>query len=416
MVILSASAGLAAYVFNIIVGRMWGASLLGHMLGIIGFASVLILPASFLTFPVARWAAQTMDWRRRLPIFQAAMLAPGTVTAAVVWLFHSYLGNVLHIPSQSWWVPIVLFLAPSYVGLVNLGVLMGRRAYGSMGAIAIVPTLGKLIFLVIGLWMGSIEGARDALWAMVLAGWVGALLGTFLTYVAGDPTDRVVPSGTVWALAWTGIAVRAWLDWDVVIASAILSAGNIALYAAAATIGKIPFHLTSLVANTGIGEEGWGRQKRNGFRIVIILVGLATVVIILLGGHLVLALFRLSSGKAALIGYLTANTLLALAYYEVGADAQEGRHTWLPLAFGLVLWSVIAELSRPGAIGLAAELVSVLLVSYGVIMVVRIVPGVNVLFAPWNRLRLTEVEITYPIRDDKSAEVATREETIHGEE
>lgn len=365
MVTLSALAGLAGYIFNIIVARLWGAPILGHLLGILGFASVVGLPASFMVLPVARWAAQTASWHRRLPALQLVMLIPGIATDGIIWSYSHNLGDWFHIPTRSWWLPMFAYLVLGYIGLFNIGVLLGRRAYGAMTAATVLPTLGKLGFL--GLWLGLGFMGRpiDALWAVVLAGWAGVMLSTLLVYVTAQHVDRSVPRETVWASAWVGAVVNAWLNWDVVLGSVVLSTGNLAIYAAGATVGKVPFHLTSLVANMGVGEEGWGYKRRNNFRNIIIVIGVVSLFIVLFGGYWILGLFRIHSGNMAVIGYLAANTLLALAYYEAGADAQAGRHTWLPLALGLVLWSGMAWLTHPDATVLSLELAAVLLLSYG---------------------------------------------------
>lgn len=363
---VAACAGVSGYVFNALVARTWGAPLLGGLLATVGALAVVGLPASLITLPSGRWAAQTAGWRARLPVLQGIALLVGLSIALVIWLASKSAAVEIHVPDRHWWLPLIVWMVPLYLGSFNHGVLLGRRAYDALAAVVAVPGIGKLAILAADLGLGGRVPA-SSVWAIAIAGWLATILGVILVYRSGEPSDRVVPFVGLWASGWVTAVTQAWTSWDVAVAGIILPGPQLAIYAVVATVGKVPYHLTTLITNVGIGETGWGKGWRNGVRLLIVAIGVATLMGVAAMGRWLIVFFGLQGGMAALLVYVVVSTMLALAFFETGCDAQVGRHTWWPLAAALVVWTMWAIGRHPTVLSLIAGLgVSLLAAVVGV--------------------------------------------------
>lgn len=356
LLVLSAFAALSGYAFNVWVARAWGPIELGRLLGVLGAVGVAGVPATLLVLPVSRWAAQTRGWFQRLLFIQVGSLGLGLVVAATVWWLRRDLGTWLHVSDPSWWLPLCLWLVPTYLASVSVGVLMGRRAYISMGIVASVPSVAKLVALA-ALVVAFRSGPVGALWAVAISVIAQAISALIVTGVTQHSRDLVADSiVSVWPGGWVNATATTWMMWDTAVAAAVLRGQGLSTYAAAATIGRIPFHLTRSATNMGVSESGWSSGSRRETRFIIAGTGALSILLSQLAGHWVLTLMQVTSATNTLTLYLAANTILAAAVFEVAADAQEGLHTWWPLAVGLVVWTAYSLTVRPGPLELVAAL------------------------------------------------------------
>ena len=74
---------------------------------------------------------------------------------------------------------------------------------------------------------------------------------------------------SLWPIGVGSAVVSAWLAWDVSLAGLVLPARELGEFAVAATIGKVPFHLSSLLVSRGVLESAWGSGSVRRLRRLI---------------------------------------------------------------------------------------------------------------------------------------------------
>ena len=357
VVLFSGIGGISGYLFNLLVARLFGPVLLGRLLAGLGAGSCAALPAALLVLPVARWTAQTADWRQRLPLIQAGAIGVGCLAAFGTLLF-GIEGHVLRSVPNAMWIPLSLWVVPGYLSQINVGVLMGRRAYTAMVISSAAPLFAKLMFILPARVLGPND--MSAAWAVATANWIGVGVGAWITYRAPRTFDAIAPPSSTWPSAWVGAMSSTWLTLDVTISSLILPPASLAIYATAATLGKTPYYLVGSLVNMGMGESAWRNGRPWVIRSMIIAVGSMCVAGGLVFGQGILRLFGLHHGVIPLIIFMIALTVFSWGYFEAGVAAQRGQHAWIPLGLALPVWAFLGLITHPQLIELCLELATIL--------------------------------------------------------
>ena len=347
LVLISGLAGLSGYVFNLLISRLWDVLTLGGIIGVLGAVAFLGLPATLMILPVAQWSIRSAAWRKKLPQYQLATFLAGLLLLGLLLLLEPLWAQRIAVPPD-WRLPLYLWLLPAYLFAFNTGVFLGRRAYWMMGIVSGIPQIGKPVLLSLGfLWEPLTHTSASALWIAAAAQWAGTLIGAAGVYrIRQTDVNRDLPA-SLWATGWVSVATHAWITWDSAVAYMVLSAGGLSVYGVVSTLGKTPFYLANHVSNIGISEEGWGMNRKRATQWMIVGVGLLVAIGFLAIGPFLMRLFGLTRGLPALLVYTLANTILALIYFNTGADAQEGKHTWYPVGLSLAAWTLWAAAARP---------------------------------------------------------------------
>ncbi len=174
---------------------------------------------------------------------------------------------------------------------------------------------------------------------------------------------------SLWPIGVGSAVVSAWLAWDVSLAGLVLPARELGEFAVAATIGKVPFHLSSLLVSRGVLESAWGSGSVRRLRRLIAGLGLAVVLGAATVGGAVLHAFGVPMSPPYLLGgYAAAATLLALLSFELGRSGAAGRHVWPAAAASLGLWTLAVATLRPGVAELLALLLAALVMALGAVL------------------------------------------------
>ena len=345
--LLSASAGLASYLFSLLVDRAFGSLVLAHLLRLISATSAITLPSALLLLPVAAWAGHAPALKRRLPALQVGALLLGAASLAAFAIVDR------HVPSAWLWGLGLLAMFSSYPLYLGAGVLCGRGAFIPYGVVTALPTVGRLIILAVVLALGG--GVAPAVWGLGLSAVAATALATVLPYaVTAPPAATPAAPGATWASAFVALAVTAWLSSDIVFGSVGLAPAAASLFAIIALLGKTPFWLAQPLATKAIAQQSLGTGGGTAMAWEIFAIGLAAVAGGLVLGRFVLHVMQVPvSGLAALLVYFAGSTLLARAYVSAGSAAQHGRHQWWPLLAGFGAFAFLALMWRTDVLGLS---------------------------------------------------------------
>ncbi len=345
---LSASAGLSSYVFSLLLDRMYGPLVLAHVLRLISATSAVTLPSAVVLLPIAAWAAHAPDLRRRLGRLQVGALLLGGASVGLFAVVDQ------HVPAA--WLPGLALLTAfaSYPLYLGSGVLCGRGAFIAFGAVAAVPTVGRLLAL---LGVLALHGTVvQVVWGVGVAALAAGVLATVAAHAVRDAGAVATPAapGATWASALVALAVTAWLQSDIVFGSLRLAPQAASLFAVIALLGKTPYWLAQPLATKAIAQESLGRARGTTMAWEIYAIGGASLLGGVVLGARVLGLMQVpASGLLPLLAYFVGATLLARAYVGAGAAAQHGRHQWWPLLATFAIYALLAALWPTGVLGLA---------------------------------------------------------------
>lgn len=343
---VSLLSGVVSYGFNLLIDAFYGPQVLAQVLAALGAGATIGLPAALVSLPVATWSGQAPNWRRRLPLVQAAFLAAGLVSAVGVLFFRGRFPG-------AWLLPVGLLVAlSSYLPAVATGVLIGRAAFVGSAVVTMLPNLGRFLgLLAVGHRIG---GGMTVLWIQVASFVAFGLVGVILPYRTRNQAAVRPVKATPWASGWVALAVTAWLSVDILVATLHLGAARAAGFAVVALLGKAPFYLAQPLVLMAIGEEGWGRSRRREGSLA---VGVIAAVSVLMGfwlGSLAMRLMGVREPAWLLAAYFAGTCALGLSYLWSGADAQRSLHHWWPLLAACVAWAVWSLVWAGGAASLVA--------------------------------------------------------------
>lgn len=357
---LAGMGGICGYTFSILVAHVGGPLAFGVVVAASAIGGTVSLPALLVALPAAQWARQA-DGLEPVLRAEGVALAAGGATGAVLWATaHLWMARVVDNPAWLW--PVIASVVPVYANNLQYGALLGRGATTASAILLPLPNLLKVgvLFVVWGLAGGRGSWVDMALWAMAAGVW-----GTWAAGFATIASLREAPSSTgalpsralIWPSGLTTLFVNAWLGADTAVVSQVFAPGAVAVWAAIATVGRLPFHLGVTVINNAIMAKDRFARRRALTLLVSLTVALAGAVVAV-GPWLVELLFkvRLSSALPLLL-YIGANALITWTYLDAARTAGEGRHVWWPLATSLALWAVFVfavPMTVVGATGLWA--------------------------------------------------------------
>ncbi len=332
---VSLLSGVVSYGFNLLIDAFYGPQVLAQVLAALGAGATIGLPAALVSLPVATWSGQARNWRRRLPLVQAAFLVAGLLSGVAVLFFRGRFPD-------AWLLPVGLLVSlSSYLPAVATGVLIGRAAFVGSAVVNMLPNLGRFVgILAVGHRIG---GGLAVLWIQVASFVAFGLVGVILPYrTASQEAVRPVKASP-WASGWVALAVTAWLSVDVLAATLHLGAARAAGFAVVALLGKAPFYLAQPLVLMAIGDEGWGRSRRREGSLAVGVIAAGSVLVAVVLGTVATRLMGVHEPAWLLAAYFIGTCALALAYLWSGADAQRSLHNWWPIlaaCSGWVAWSI----------------------------------------------------------------------------
>ncbi|MFB9326947.1 hypothetical protein ACFFSY_13550 [Paenibacillus aurantiacus] len=366
---------MSGYVYNLIVTNVWDASFLSQILGLIGVFSLFILPASLVILPAARWSIQTPGWQRKSRPIQIVFLSAGTILAVAMYLTRSLWEHLVFIP-DGWFMPLLLWIVPSYLLSFNTGLLMGQRAYWSMGFVSAIPQIGRPLLLAIALLLGMSGSPMVALWVLVAAVWLGTVYGSVrIAQLHHRQESAVSLPVSLGATGMSSLVVNIWLTWDIAVAYLVLEPEQMAVYSIVSSLGKMPFYLASHVANMGINESAVKGIKVFKVNFLILLIGIVCSLGAVICGDFLMGMFKVSTDISVFIWYLIANTVLAMVYFIIGIEAQSGRHMWISTGVCAAVWTAYSLARKPDLNELIIALFVALLLS--LVLTIALVRGVQ---------------------------------------
>lgn len=354
---LTIVSGLAGYVSNVLIANVWGAITYGHILAYIATISLLTIPATLITLPLSKWAGET-EGRRSVDL--RVLLAAVGVAAFVEVVGLGMTRADLHLlppGSPGWTTPLMIWIPSVYLNSTMTGLALGRANYRGIQVLGAAPALFRLLLLVLGVHFWANAGSSVALWALAAGNWIAVSL--FLPMLGYRGVGAGGSKERSWsAAALTALTVSVWLQWDLVVADKVLSAIQLSIFAAAATLGKIPYHVTSVVSNVSINASKKGGKVVTTTVLLIIASGIVYMSGLALTSHVVLALFHLQTGIGVVIVYSCAAMLLGISYLASGLAGHNGYHAWWPMFLSLGAWTWVALYRDTSATTLAWELLA----------------------------------------------------------
>lgn len=352
LVMLSGLAGLMGLLVNVGLARWMGAGGLGTVVRLFGLVIVMGFPGSLIGLQLAQFIARRQDWKHIVRKLQWLALAVG-----MMWVM---LLETIGIPGlligatldHSEGVVIMLLVMPAFVPAVQYAAALGRGRYVAMAWIAFTPVVLRSSFiglLALGLWSISIN---SVLWVSVAALWVSLIVNSVIVErISHEKANDIRVPGWV-SLTLIGGLQTAWLSWDVVWATRWLAPSAVGLFGVVATLGKVPFHLLSSLANRGIGENFWGRSKRGVYWVMVLAVGIACVLGLTILWNPIASLFRLPTDNASLrwsaLLYIFNAMALALWYHDAVVSLKTLPYRWIGAAVLLGAWTVFLPVMKLG--------------------------------------------------------------------
>jgi O-antigen/teichoic acid export membrane protein len=322
----------AAYAFLLAAGRILGSEDYGSLAALLGFLTIVLIPAGALQMAVSR------EVSRRVATGEAdtaSRLARGTLRAAaiataplmiVAFALAAPLSHLLHIDSVEVVVLAVLSLSTALVFPVAMGVLQGLERFPALASLYVFPWLVRLVVL------GIAAAAGYRLGGAILATLVGAVAATALALLwirdalqgtgSLPRTELMTFLRYLWPVAIALVAIALLTNVDVLIVKARFSADDAGAYAAASAFARVGFFLPAAIL-TVLFPRTAARQAR----------GEETEDIL---GRSLFA----TAGFCGLLTLVYAAAGVGLVSMTFGADFAEGGDVLAPFALAMGLFSL----------------------------------------------------------------------------
>ena len=260
MSVLTLMASVVNYASNLLFSRLLEPASYGDLTALLALAVVIAVPTgaaqTVVAERVARYRADGADERARYLIRHA--LAHLAMIAAIVSALYSLsiplLTKVLDLQAPGPAIALVPVIGLSFIVPVILGALQGMDRFLAFGVMSLAIATSRIAFgvpwveagggsggAIAGQGIGMLAVALVAIW-MLRGHYAGRGAGAASSGLRRVPDIRAVMAGA----AFVGFALLSNLD--VLLAKLFLSADEVGIYAALATVGKVVIFLPAAVA------------------------------------------------------------------------------------------------------------------------------------------------------------------------
>jgi O-antigen/teichoic acid export membrane protein/glycosyltransferase involved in cell wall biosynthesis len=284
--VATTAVNLSNFVFHVVVSRLLGPSNYGELGALLNVLTLLSVPLgavqAAVTYAEASGAGRGSGAQGGVGVRAATLraTAAGLALVAVLIAASPLVDGFLHVRSP---LPVILLavaVAPSVVGAVLQGVLMGRLRFGPVATSLVLGTiLGRLAVGVVLVGVGL--GVDGAIAATVLGQLLGlAVLGLALRrelFVSGPGAHHGVDLSH--GLLSTGALAGYWVlaSLDTILARHFLAPREAGYYAAAATAGRIALFLPGAFVSIAYprfsADGGRGEVSRRTLRASLVGIG-----------------------------------------------------------------------------------------------------------------------------------------------
>ena len=272
-------AGIFSYLLHPFLGHTMSIREYGQVAALISLSLILATPTQIIGTVATKYASslstgedrsQLNDFIRRLT---AILLAAGIVITVVFLVTSNYVAFFFHLNSQEGVIILSLMFIVSFVAPLNQGTLVGLQRFNWFATVTLLSSFLRLVlaigFVLVGL---SVNGA---IFGIVLSALLAYLVSLQpLRKVLRGPRSHIGSLRSLWSYSILASAAAGGIVFlgssDTVLASHFLSAREVGLYAALATIGKIIVFVTSSVTTImfPIVATLYGRREPH-MRVVI---------------------------------------------------------------------------------------------------------------------------------------------------
>ncbi|MCY0899943.1 MAG: hypothetical protein OWU33_13640 [Firmicutes bacterium] len=353
IIVFAGAGGVLGIGVNILLAQAIGAIGLGEVVRILSMTSVMALPARVLEPQLAYWVGKTQNWRHASYFFQVSAFSVGMLWVMILWVLR--LPQTLVGPSvvRGMVGPLLLMLLPMFVPPVQYAILWGSNRYRRMALVSFLPTgIRALVLVCAVLYIRSLT-VGDVMWATAVA-WETALVVNFFVVrstrsgtrdTATAENGEQLRKADMLSLGVISGITNGWLSWDVVWMTRSLGRGVVGVLGVLSTFGKIPFHLTSGIANQGIGEQMSGKNARRHIWFMIGVTTLVALAILVMFWEPITRLFRLNVAHMPELKWLAAiyginAAFIGLWYHDAIVAVYRRSKKWVYAPVGIVSWSV----------------------------------------------------------------------------
>ena len=268
-------AGIFNYLLHPFLGHMMSIQEYGQVAALISFSLVLATPTQIIGTVATKYASslsrsQLNDFIRRLT---AILLAAGIVITVAFVVTSSYVASFFRLNSQEGVILLGLMFIVLFVTPLNQGTLVGLQRFNWFATVTLLTSFLRLVlaagFVLVGL---SVNGAISGIVMSTLLVYLVSLLP--LREVLRGPRSSSGSLRSLWSYSILVSAAAGGIVFlgssDTVLASHFLSAHEVGLYAALATIGRTIVFITGSVTTImfPIVARLYGRREPH-MRVVI---------------------------------------------------------------------------------------------------------------------------------------------------
>jgi O-antigen/teichoic acid export membrane protein len=420
LAVASGASIVAAYVFLLAAGRILGSEDYGSLAALLGFLSIVVIPAGALQMAVSREVSRSVATGDPA---RAGRLARGTLRAALIatapllvvaLAMAKPLAHLLHIDSVAIVVLAILSLSTALIFPLALGVLQGLERFSGLATLYVFPWLVRLVIL------GIAAAAGYRLGGAIFAALAGALASAALALMlireplrgagALSRPELVAFLRYLWPVAVGLIGIALLTNIDILIVKARFSGDEAGAYAAASAFARVAFFLPATVlvvlfprtaARHARGEETEDILGRS-LLATVAFCGLLALVYAAAGVGLVTMTFGrdFSEGGEVLAPFALAVGLYSVANLLVGYHLSRGETRYAWIVAGAVVVQVVALSVLPSSLNGVVwtnVVVAALLLAAHELFVASSVPALRaavrrVPAATWTRVRNVTVE------------------------
>ncbi|MEK7611622.1 MAG: oligosaccharide flippase family protein [Patescibacteria group bacterium] len=274
MLLSSLFSNVAAYLYNLFIGRTLGPVNYGILAAVISLLSVISIPTAALSTSIVKFssdykARKDMDglafFFRKLSLL---FFFAGVLSFLLFFFLQNYLAGFLNIPST---LPIIIlgflfFL--NFTQTVNNGVLSGLQNFNFIAFAGLFSSILKLIFGVVLVYFGfSVNGALGAIALSVLSMYLLSFIPLKYLFSHRAAVKRSVPWRSFFLYCapvfLSTLGLNLLITTDIILVKKFFSPEEAGIYSALSLVGRVIFFASSsmvsvmfsLVAERHSGER-----------------------------------------------------------------------------------------------------------------------------------------------------------------
>jgi O-antigen/teichoic acid export membrane protein len=243
-----------AYIYHVIIGRLFGPESYGELAATISLIGMIAAAVTFFSMVIIKFvsAANKEEQEKLFGWFLSRALIIGAVICVIAFLLTNPISSFMHVDRK-----IIVLIGPillvTIVSLVFKAFLQGILKFKENVIVTNIEMVGRLLFALTFIYLGF--EVFGAILGLLISGLVGVILGRLylknlqFTGFFDKSLDmgRVVSYSAPILLA--SVAVNSILSADVILAKHFFDAKDAGIYASIATIGRIIFFGTSPISS-----------------------------------------------------------------------------------------------------------------------------------------------------------------------